>query len=92
MKAIDFPQSNVVYAKNQPEYLQLPVYRTIDTDGIVISCWYPTMWEAIKMLFGARIWLSVMTMNKPLQPQCLEVSVFMPKMEKKYNVSERKEV
>ena len=89
MKAIDFPQSNVVYAKNQPEYLQLPVYRTIDTDGIVTSCYEVTLWEAIKLLCGAKIWLSVMTMNKPLQPQCLEVKAFMPKMEKKYNVSER---
>lgn len=87
MKIIDFPGSNAIYAKNQPEYLPLPSHRT--ADGFVTSCWEPTIWECIKMIFGAKIWVMIMTNNKPLQPQRLEIAAGLPVMEKKYNVSER---
>ena len=72
MKAIDFPESNSVYAKNQSEYLELPAHKT--TDGIVTSCYALTCKERLRLLFGAKIWLSLMTFNKPLQPQRLYVS------------------
>ena len=87
MKIIDFPESNAVYAKNQPQYLPLPSHRT--PDGYVTSCWEPTFWESVKLMCGAKIWVTLSTNNKPLQPQRLEIGVEMPKMEKKYNVSER---
>lgn len=74
MKAIDFPESNSVYAKNQPEYLELPSYKT--SDGIVTSCYTLTWKERLQVLFGAKIWLSLMTFNKPLQPQRLYVSKY----------------
>jgi len=67
MKPIDFPEKNCVYAENQPEYLPLPVHKT--EDGIVTSCWKLSFDERIKVLFGGKIWWSVMTFNKPLQPQ-----------------------
>lgn len=41
------------------------------------------------MIFGAKIWVMIMTNNKPLQPQRLEIAAGLPVMEKKYNVSER---
>ena len=72
MKAIDFPESNSVYAKNQPEYLELPTFKS--PDGIVTSCYTLTWKERLQVLFGAKIWISLMTFNKPLQPQRLYVS------------------
>ena len=88
MKAIDFDGSNTIYAKGQKEYLELPTYRT--SDGMyVTSCYKPTFWETVHLLFGAKIWLSVMTFNKPLQPQQLLVGKTRPMMEKQYHVSER---
>jgi len=87
MRIIDFPGSNIVYAKFQPEYFPLPSYKT--PDGYVTSCWEPTFWEAVQLMFGAKLWLTTMTFNKPLHPQNLEVAFKMPKMRKKYNVSER---
>ena len=87
MKIIDFPESNTVYAKDQPQYLPLPSHRT--TDGHVTSCWKPTFWESVKLLCGAKIWVTLMTHNKPLQPQRLEIAVGLPLMEKKYSVTER---
>lgn len=87
MKAIDFEGTNAVYAKGQDQYLELPSYRT--STGIVTSCYKPTLWEAIHLLFGAKIWVSIMTFNKPLQPQQLLVGKTRPMMEKQYHVSER---
>jgi hypothetical protein len=80
MKIIDFPKSNAVYAKNQPEYLPLPSYKT--SDGYVTSCWEPTFWETVKLMFGSKIWVTIMTCNNPLQPQRLEIGAEMPEMEK----------
>lgn len=42
MIPIEFPEQNCVYAKDQPEYLPLPVHKT--PDGMVISCWALT-WD-----------------------------------------------
>jgi hypothetical protein len=67
MIPIDFPQKNCVYAKNQPEYLELSAHK--DKDGIVTSCWRVTFWERIRILFTGRLYFQTMTFNQPLQPQ-----------------------
>lgn len=67
MKPLEFPQQNVVYAANQPEYLPLPAYRT--TDGSVTSCWGLTWRERMRVLFTGRIYWTQLTFNGPLQPQ-----------------------
>ena len=67
MKPITFPEHNCVYAKDQPEYLPLPAHQT--EDGMVITCWALTWRERLRILLTGRIWLSVLTFNKLLQPQ-----------------------
>ena len=69
MKPISFPEQTAVIAENQEEYLNLPAHRT--TDGQVISCWKPTIWERCSILFGGRIWLSQLTFRGPVQPVTL---------------------
>ncbi|HOT89476.1 MAG TPA: hypothetical protein PLC59_00055 [Bacteroidales bacterium] len=71
MKAIEFPEANAIFAKNQSSYMQLPAYKS--PDGIVTSCYKLTWKERLQILFGANIWVSLMTFNKPLQPQRLYV-------------------
>jgi hypothetical protein len=66
MNPISFKGCNVVYAKDQPEYLPLPVRRF--EDGEIITCWKLSIRERIKVLFTSKIWLSVLTFNHPLQP------------------------
>jgi hypothetical protein len=66
MKPVKFPQHNMDYAEDQPEYLPLPVYKT--EDGRVTSCWQFTLWERIRIMFGANIYWQQLTFNKPLQP------------------------
>jgi len=72
MKPIAFPEHNCVYAKDQPEYLPLPVHRT--ADGKVISCWELTWRERLRVLVSGKLWWSVLTFNTPLQPQLPSVT------------------
>jgi len=67
MKPVKFAEQNCVYAKDQPEYLPLPVHKK--SDGEVVSCWALTWLERIRVLLTGRMWWSVLTFNHPLQPQ-----------------------
>ena len=67
MKPIKFKEANVTYAKDQPEYLPLPVYR--HPNGEVTSCWKLSWRERMYMFFHGKIWINLMTFNQPLQPQ-----------------------
>lgn len=60
----------VVFAKDQPEYLQLPAR----TDGqCVVTMWELTAVERAAVLAGAPILLQVVTFGSPLQPVSLTV-------------------
>jgi len=72
MKISKFKECNVVFAKNQPEYLPLPALKM--EDGQVISCWKASFRERLKILFVGRIWLNVLTFNQPLQPLLMSVN------------------
>ena len=72
MKPVTFPEVNCTFAKNQPEYLPLETYK--DEEGQVTSCWKMSFWECLKVLISGRIWITVMTFNKPLQPQKISVN------------------
>lgn len=74
MNIIKFKECNVVYAEDQKEYLPLPAHRTLD--GRVTSCWGLTFKERIVVLFSGKIFVRMMTFNKPLQP--LKVTVRNP--------------
>jgi hypothetical protein len=67
MKPISFPQQNVVYAKDQPQYLPLPAYRA--PGGSVTSCWGLSWRERLRVLVTGRIFFTVATFGDPLQPQ-----------------------
>lgn len=77
MKPIDFEGSNVVFAKDQPEYLPLPALRT--ADGVVVSCWDLTWREALRLCFRRRLWLMQLTFNQPLQPLLPSVECPIPR-------------
>ena len=68
MKAINFPENNKVYAKDQPEYLPLPVYEDNEQGGRVFHCWQLTLKERTKVLFTGKLWINVLNFNRPLQP------------------------
>ena len=66
MKPIEFKGANVVFAKDQPEYLQLPAFK--DDEGNVITEWELTDRERLKIFNGENLRLSLLTFNQPLQP------------------------
>ena len=68
MKPISFPEHNVVYAKDQPEYLPLPAFKNDSREGDVISCWQLSFTERLRILFTGKLWVSLMSFNKPLTP------------------------
>lgn len=68
MKPIEFPEHNLVYAKNQPEYIPLPVFKDNSPEGQCISCWQLSLVERLRILFTGKLWVSLMTFNKPLTP------------------------
>lgn len=68
MKPKEFKEANVVFAKDQPEYLPLPAFKNKSDLGEVITCHSLTFKERLRVLFKGEIWLSMMTFNKPLTP------------------------
>lgn len=66
MDIVKFPECNVTYAENQPEYRSLSALKM--EDGEIVTCWKPSIRERLKILFSGKIWLNVLTFNKPLQP------------------------
>lgn len=74
MKIITFPEKNVTFAENQPEYLPLPAYRHDSKNVEIVSCWKLTVWERIKLLFTGRVWVQLLTFGNPLQPQYVTIN------------------
>lgn len=73
MRLIEFPGQNVVFAKDQPEYLPLPAYRVPnDQYGRIVCCWDLSWRERFRLLWSGKLWHTVMTFNQALQPQLLE--------------------
>lgn len=68
MKPIYFKEVNVEYAKDQPEYNTLPAHKVDSERGEVITCWNLSLKERLSILFFGKIWLCLLSFNKPLTP------------------------
>ena len=73
MKLIKFPEQSVVFAKDQPNYIPLPAFQHEGKVGRITCCWELTWQDRIKVLFTGKIWHSILTFYRPLQPQKLSV-------------------
>jgi len=73
MKPIEFKEQNVVYAKDQPEYQPLPAFKDSSPEGLVISCWKLSWKERFQILITGKLWVSLMSFNKPLTPSFFSV-------------------
>lgn len=67
--------AEVVYAKDQPEYLPLPAIKSAGPQGMVTTRWYMGWKERLRVLFTGSVYLQVMTYKHKLQP----VKVFTKK-------------
>ncbi len=92
MKAIEkvlpsSPQINeIVLAKDQPEYLPLPVAVINYSDGVVslISRYRLSLFERLRILFTGSLWLEQLTFGNPLQPQRPTVYEPLTELDNKY--------
>lgn len=66
MEPIEFKGQNVIYAKDQPEYLRLPALRL--PDGEVYTCWSISPEEMKTIQENGCIYFKQLTFNQPLQP------------------------
>ena len=65
--------SEIVFAKDQPEYIPLPALKF--QDGLVVTRWSLSFWERVSILFGDSVYLGLLTFNNPLQPIRISTSV-----------------
>lgn len=68
MKPVKFKEHNVVFAENQKEYLPLPAFKNDSPHGEVISCWKLSWVERLRILFTGKLWVELLSFNKPLTP------------------------
>jgi len=71
MRPIEFAEMNATLAKDQAAYRPLPVFVEPEADGAMTSCWALSLRERLRVLVTGRIWLTVLTFNKPQQPVIL---------------------
>ena len=71
MKNVKFEGCNIVYGKDQPEYIPLHAQKTGD---VTITCYKLSFKERIKILFTGLLWLGQMNFGKSLQPQLPSVN------------------
>jgi hypothetical protein len=70
MKPIEFQMQNMVWGKNQSEYLPLPAF--VD-DYRTITCWRLTWHERMRLWVTGRVWLTQLNFGQALQPQRLSM-------------------
>lgn len=68
MKPKKFKEQNAIYAEDQPQYLPLPGHKVKEPEGRFIFCMGLSFIERLRILLLGRIWVSLMTFNKPLTP------------------------
>ena len=74
MKALKFPEVNATFAENQSEYLPLPGFKNDSPLGEFVFCMGLSFRERLKILFTGKMWVSLLTFNRPLTPSFLTVN------------------
>lgn len=68
MKPVSFPEVNMTYAKDQPEYKPLPGCKFDTPEGHFVFCMKLSLKERVKILISGKMWACLLTFNKPLTP------------------------
>jgi len=74
MELIEFPEQTIIVAKDQPEYNPMPAFIQDDDVGTLVCCWHLTLKERIKLLWTGKLWHTILTFKRSVQPQRLEVN------------------
>lgn len=72
MKPTEFEGADIVFGKNQPEYLPLPAKQI--NENTIMTCWELSDDDIVLLASSKKIWLGIKTFGKPLQPVLLSAS------------------
>ncbi len=61
MSPIRVPRSHARARQGPAGVPPLPVHRT--SDGTMVSCWRPTLWQRLRLLVTGRVWVMQMTFS-----------------------------
>ena len=67
MDTIEFPESNIAIAENQPEYNTVHALHD-GVEGSIIMCFKLSEDERNRMYATGEIWIKQLTFNQPMQP------------------------
>lgn len=71
MKPVEFPGVNVVFAKDQPEYMPLPAMKIPnDPQGFIITKWQLSPEELERVKETGTIHLSMLSLTSHYNPYC----------------------
>lgn len=71
MEPIEFKEQTDIIAKDQPQYINLPVRHLGGYEGRTVFCWKASFRDRLRILLTGIIWHEVLTFNRVLQPQKL---------------------
>lgn len=75
MRAVEFPQANVVLGEKQPEYIPLPVhYDNSIPERPMTCCFELTDEEVEEIVKTRRIWNTQLTFGNPYHPVSMSCS------------------
>ena len=74
MKPIKFKHFNTNFAEGQDEYNSLPALRLDSDQGEVITCWELSFKERLILLVTGKVWMNLISFNKPLTPSLLSIN------------------
>lgn len=70
-----YDQFEVIYAKNQPQYGQLPALLTSETKGTYLTRWELTDEEVAAIISSKSVYLFISTFGNPLQPVLIAATI-----------------
>lgn len=74
MEFIEFPESNTVIAKDQPEYRPVPAHVLVDEkgnrppEGTIVALMQFTPEELAEIQKNGQLWISIWTFKNPMHP------------------------
>ncbi|MCP4551947.1 MAG: hypothetical protein GY834_07915 [Bacteroidetes bacterium] len=68
MIPVKFKEATHEFAKDQPQYGNLPALILKGDQGECVFCWKANIFERIQILFTGKVWLSISSFKKPLMP------------------------
>lgn len=72
MQPVEFPQQTDVLAKNQPQYIPLPVHVGSKDDGFpMTACFELSEEEKVEIAATGKLWYTQVTFGHPFQPVML---------------------